>query len=47
MLHDIYVTQSGWRFNAIEYDSYEQFKTAVDEFLSAKPRFKTIWDELG
>lgn len=46
MLHDIYVTQSGWRFNAIEYDSYEQFKTAVDEFLSTKPRFKTIWDEL-
>lgn len=46
MLHDIYVTKVGWRFNAIEYNSYEDFKTAVDEFLSAKPHFKYIWDEL-
>ena len=46
MLHDIYVTKVGWKFNAIEYYSYEDFKSAVDKFLSAKPHFKTIWDEL-
>ena len=46
MLHDVYVTQLGWRFNALEYDSYERFKTAVDGFLAAKPRFKTFWDAL-
>jgi hypothetical protein len=45
MLHDIYVTKVGWRFNAIEYNSYEDFKTAVDEFLAAKPHFKAMWDE--
>ena len=45
MLHDIYVTKEGWKFNAIEYDSYEDFKSAVDEFLAVKPHFKAIWDE--
>lgn len=45
MLHDIYVTKEGWKFNAIEYYSYEDFKSAVDEFLAAKPHFKAIWDE--
>ena len=47
MLHDIYVTKVGWRFNAIEYSSYEDFKVSVDEFLDAKPHFKTIWDEIA
>ena len=47
MLHDIYVTKVGWKFNAIEYSSYEDFKVAVDEFLDAKPHFKTIWDEIA
>jgi len=46
MLHDIYVTKEGWKFNAIEYYSYEDFKSAVDEFLAAKPYFKTVWNEL-
>ena len=46
MLHDVYVTKIGWKFNAIEYYSYEDFKTAVDEFLSAKPRFKAMWSEV-
>ena len=46
MLHEIYVSKIGWRFNALCYDSYEAFKVAVDEFLVAKPHFKTIWDEI-
>ena len=45
MLHDIYVTKAGWKFNAIEYYSYEDFKAAVDKFLVAKPQFKTLWEE--
>ena len=46
MLHDIYATKAGWKFNAIEYYSYEDFKFAVAEFLAAKPHFKVIWDEI-
>lgn len=46
MLHDIYVTKAGWKFNAIEYYSYEDFKADVDKFLAAKPHFKAIWDEI-
>lgn len=46
MLHDIYVTRVGWRFNAMEYDSYEDFKVDVDRFLAAKPRFKAMWDAI-
>ena len=46
MFHDIYVTKDGWDFNSCEYCSYEEFKAEVDEFLSAKPRFKAIWDEI-
>ena len=41
-----YVTKVGWKFNAIEYYSYEDFKADVDKFLAAKPRFKTVWDEI-
>lgn len=47
MLHDIYVSQKGWSFNAFEYDSYDDFKSAVDIFLTDKPYFKAIWKELG
>ena len=46
MLHDIYMTKVGWKFNAMEYNSYEDFKIGVDAFLTAKPYFKAIWDEL-
>lgn len=46
MLHNIYDTKEGWKFNAAEYWSYEDFKSAVDEFLAAKPYFKTIWNEI-
>ncbi len=46
MLHDIYVSQVGWDFNALEYSSYERFKDAIDSFLAAKPYFKAIWDEI-
>lgn len=46
MLHDIYSTKEGWKFNASEYSSYEEFKSAVDEFLVAKPNFKAIWDDI-
>jgi hypothetical protein len=46
MLHEIYVSRMGWQFNALEFNSYEDFKTNVDRFLEEKPQFKTIWDEL-
>ena len=46
MLHDIYVTKVGWKFNGSEYDSYDAFNAAVDEFLAANPHFRTIWDEI-
>lgn len=46
MLHEIYVSRRGWRFNALCYDSYDAFKSAVDKFLAAKPHFKAIWDEI-
>ncbi|MBP5509944.1 MAG: hypothetical protein J6Z49_03425 [Kiritimatiellae bacterium] len=47
MLHEIYVTQKGWDFNALEYESYDAFKNAIDDFLVAKPVFKRIWDNFA
>ena len=44
MLHDVYFTKEGWQFVSDEYNSYEDFKAAVDEFLAANPHFRTIWD---
>ena len=46
MLHDVYFTKEGWCFVCNEYNSYDDFKSAVDEFLAAKPRFKAMWDEI-
>ena len=45
MLHEVYVSQKGWSFNALEYYSYDDFKYDVDDFLAGKPRLKAIWDE--
>ena len=47
MLHEVYRTKVGWWFNSYEYQSYDDFKAAVDKFLAANPRFKAIWDEVG
>ena len=46
MLHDIFVTKAGWKFNAIEYYSHEDFKADVDKFLAAKPHFKDEMQEV-
>ncbi len=46
MLQDVYSTKEGWQFVFGEYNSYEDFKAAVDEFLAANPHFKTIWAEI-
>ena len=46
MLHDVYFTKEGWYFVYSEYDSYDDFKSAVDKFLATKPHFKSIWDEV-
>lgn len=46
MLHEIYVSRRGWRFNALYYDSYDDFKSAVEKFLAAKPYFRTIWNKI-
>lgn len=46
MLKEVYATKTGWEFYAHCYETYEEFKAAVDKFLTEKPRYKAMWDGL-
>ncbi len=47
MLSEVYRTKTGWEFCFGCFFSYEQFKSAVDGFLAAKPSFRKLWDSLN
>lgn len=47
MLAEVYRTKTGWEFCYGCFDTYEDFKSAVDDFLAAKPSFKKVWDGLN
>ena len=47
MLRDIHDTREGWHFCLMWYDSFEDFKAAVEKFLSDNPRFRALWDATG